>query len=180
MTGCLALRAIVSVLFDRAIAEPVYSNLYARLCSFLAGALPEFQDGTQTVNFRRILLIKCYEALVCVSEEQAVLSWRRKCLLGNVVFVGELFRRQLLTENIMHVCLSIMLDDEVAESFDALEAVCHLLRLVGGILDASSPASRRTMDDYFDMLRLSQNATNLPNRLKILMKETAELRQRGW
>ena len=70
----------------------------------------------------------------------------------------------------MHVCLSIMLDDEMSASFDVLEAVCRLLKLVGDILDASGP-SRRTMDDYFEMLLVSQNTDNLPNRLKILMKE---------
>jgi hypothetical protein len=38
--------------------------------------------------------------------------WRRQCMLANVVFMGELFRRQLLTENIMHVCLAMMLEAE--------------------------------------------------------------------
>ena len=75
----------------------------------------------------------------------------------------------------MHVCLSLMLDNEMSASFDALEAVCRLLKLVGDILDASSPASRRTMDDYFEMLRLSQNTTNLPNRLKVLVQEVRSI-----
>ena len=102
---------------------------------------PEFKDGAKTINFRRILLTKCYESLIEEPESQpshqvgkktgtAQHSWRRKCMLQNVGFIGELFRRQLLTENIMHVCVAMMLDDEVKPQPEIIEAACGLLTLV--------------------------------------------------
>jgi hypothetical protein len=51
-------------------------------------------------------------------------------MLHNVGLIGELFRRQLLTENIMHVCVAMMLDNEVTPQPDIIAAACGLLTLV--------------------------------------------------
>lgn len=51
-------------------------------------------------------------------------------MLRNVRFIGELFRRQLLTENVMHVCVAMMLDDEVKPQAEIIEAACELITLV--------------------------------------------------
>ncbi|EQC31513.1 hypothetical protein SDRG_10687 [Saprolegnia diclina VS20] len=179
------LQAVVGLLFDRAIAAPSVSEPYAALCASLSESLPEFKDGARTVNFRRVLLTKCYEALV--EEPSSPHAWRRQCMLGNVVFVGELFRRQLLTENVMHVCVAMMLDgDDSDQSTDVvpeakvLDAACRLLLLVGDLLDGSSPASRRTMDEYFDALQRLACLSTLPSDLRPLLQETLDARSGGW
>jgi hypothetical protein len=114
----------------------------------MAERTPEFKDGAKTINFRRILLTKCYESLIEEPDSQPVHvsskkngsngaaqhSWRRKCMLQNVGFVGELFRRQLLTENIMHVCVAMMLDDELKPQAEIIEAACGLLTQVRLVL----------------------------------------------
>lgn len=52
--------------------------------------------------------------------------------LGNVQFIGELFKRQILTEGIMHECIVKLLR---AADQESLEALCKLLRTVGKDLD---------------------------------------------
>ncbi|KAF1778872.1 Armadillo-type fold [Phytophthora cactorum] len=94
------LQEIIGLLFDHAIANPDLSDSYAKLCSGMSERTPEFKDGAKTINFRRILLTN--GAALVAKEVYA----------AEVGFVGELFRRQLLTENIMHVCVAMMLDDE--------------------------------------------------------------------
>ncbi|KAJ8566263.1 hypothetical protein ON010_g6864 [Phytophthora cinnamomi] len=170
--------------------EPV-----TELCTGMSERTPEFKDGAKTINFRRILLTKCYESLIEEPDSQPLHlsnkkgssngqngalqhSWRRKCMLQNVGFVGELFRRQLLTENIMHVCVAMMLDDEVKPQAEIIEAACGLLNLVGDLLDGSSPASRRTMDEYFAVLVRIQENCPLPDRVKKLIADT--VRVGGW
>lgn len=123
------------------------SDSYAQLCSGISEKTPEFKEGAKTINFRRILLTRCYEALVEEPEVQqqhvrnnkvngttgassSQHSWRRRCMLRNVRFIGELFRRQLLTENVMHVCVAMMLDDEVKPQAEIIEAACELIALV--------------------------------------------------
>ncbi|RLN86130.1 hypothetical protein BBJ28_00005164 [Nothophytophthora sp. Chile5] len=143
------LQEVIGFLFDHAIAEPLLCESYAQLCTSLSERTPEFKDGAKTINFRRILLTKCYESLIEEPDNQpphpgkqknasngqngsVQHSWRRRCMLRNVGFIGELFRRQLLTENIMHVCVAMMLDDEVKPQSEIIEAACGLLSLVRG------------------------------------------------
>ncbi|KUF88469.1 hypothetical protein AM588_10002718 [Phytophthora nicotianae] len=113
--------------------------------------------------------------------EEAIIAKRRIATLlddvkpeTNVGFVGELFRRQLLTENIMHVCVAMMLDDEVKPQAEIIEAACGLLNLVGDLLDGSSPASRRTMDEYFAVLVRIQENCQLPDRVKKLITDVRD------
>ncbi|KAG1684770.1 hypothetical protein DVH05_010551 [Phytophthora capsici] len=157
---------------------------------------PEFKDGAKTINFRRILLTKCYESLIEEPDSQPLHltnkknggnastqhSWRRKCMLQNVGFVSELFRRQLLTENIMHVCVAMMLDDEVKPHVEIIEAACRLLNLVrattsgygGRFARWMSPASRRTVDEYFAVLVRIQENCQLPDRVKKLITDNRQ------
>lgn len=174
-----------------------YSESYAQLCAGIAEKTPEFKDGAKTINFRRILLTKCYEALIeepsehpeqpqsnkqssayssASSSPGTQHSWRRRCMLHNVSLIGELFRRQLLTENVMHVCVAMMLDDDVKPDAEIIEAACQLLSLVGDLLDGSSPASRRTMDEYFEALRRLHNHAKLPSSISERITEVRAIR----
>ncbi|CAI5710679.1 unnamed protein product [Hyaloperonospora brassicae] len=185
------LQEVVGQLFDRAIANPELSDSYAKLCTGMSERTPEFKDGAKTINFRRIFLTKCYESLIEEPDSEGLHhggkksaatqhSWRRKCMLQNVGFIGELFRRQLLTENIMHVCVAMMLDDEVKPQPEIIEAACGLLTLIGDLLDGSSPASRRTMDEYFEVLVRIQENCELPERVKKLLADLKTVRACGW
>jgi len=58
------LRAVISLIFDKAVAEPTFCALYARLCVKLSKALPEFpplEGEDKPMTFRRILLNTCQE-----------------------------------------------------------------------------------------------------------------------
>ncbi|CAH0474352.1 unnamed protein product [Peronospora belbahrii] len=188
------LQEIIGQVFDHAIANPELSDSYAKLCMEMSKRTPEFKDGAKTINFRRILLTKCYESLIEEPGSQPLHlinkkmetnattqhSWRRKCMLQNVRYIGELFRRQLLTENIMHVCVAMMLDDEIHPQSEIIEAACRLLNLVGDLLDGSSPASRRTMDEYFEVLMRIQENYQLSDHVKKLITELKTVRVNGW
>ncbi|KAG7396433.1 hypothetical protein PHYBOEH_002250 [Phytophthora boehmeriae] len=197
ITCTQTLQEIIDLLFDHAIANPSLSEPYAQLCAGMSERTPEFKDGAKTINFRRILLTKCYESLIEEPDSQSSNpsklkggnngqngasqhSWRRKCMLQNVGFIGELFRRQLLTENIMHVCVAMMLDDEVKPQTEIIEAACGLLSQVGDLLDGSSPASRRTMDEYFAVLDRIHDHCQLTERVKKLIIALKTHRTGGW
>ncbi|GLE01377.1 hypothetical protein PINS_up010207 [Pythium insidiosum] len=206
ITCTATLQELIGFLFDRAIAAADHCEGFAQLFSGISERTPEFKEGAKTINFRRILLTKCYEALIEESETpvnqhvgvssrtnnstnspthtQPQLhhqqSWRRQCMLQNVCFIGELFRRQLLTENVMHVCVAMMLEDEENPQMDIIEAACRLLSLVGDLLDGSSPASRRTMDEYFDVLQRLSAHSDAPESLRELISETIIVRAGGW
>ena len=63
-------------------------------------------------------------------EESATKDYKRS--IGNIRFIGELFRLKLLTENIMHDCMFKLLKLQDNES---IECACNLLETIGQDLD---------------------------------------------
>ena len=57
----------------------------------------------------------------------------RRRSLGNIRFIGELFKLKMLTEGIMHDCLLKLLRQSNDE--DSLECLCRLMTTVGKELD---------------------------------------------
>lgn len=56
----------------------------------------------------------------------------RRRSLGNIKFIGELFKLKMLTEAIMHDCVVKLLKNHDEES---LECLCRLLSTIGKDLD---------------------------------------------
>lgn len=63
-------------------------------------------------------------------EEARDIARRRS--LGNIKFIGELFKLKMLTEAIMHDCVVKLLKNHDEES---LECLCRLLTTIGKDLD---------------------------------------------
>lgn len=70
----------------------------------------------------------------------------RRRSLGNIKFIGELFKLKMLTEAIMHDCVVKLLKNHDEES---LECLCRLLTTIGKDLDFEkakvAPPSQRMM-----------------------------------
>lgn len=162
------LRGFIDQIFDKALAETTFSELYASLVAKLNPELPELEDENgKAVNFRRTLLNKCQEefdrgalAMQAVAErekrdgekanddeeervveegeiteeqrqerenkaeakrrdkmaaEEEVIA--RKRMLGNINFVGQLYRFGVLTEGVMHSCVRQLLEEVCFLSF---------------------------------------------------------------
>ncbi|KAF6001099.1 hypothetical protein F1559_002807 [Cyanidiococcus yangmingshanensis] len=62
------LEALISEIFDKALAEPYFCGVYADLCEVLNRALPsiavENRPGASQTNFRKMLLARCQEEFV--------------------------------------------------------------------------------------------------------------------
>ena len=52
--------------------------------------------------------------------------------MGNIRFIGELYKLRILTENIMHNCIMKLLK---AKDDDSLECLCILMSTIGKDLD---------------------------------------------
>lgn len=59
------MQCVVSLIFDKAVLEPTFCPLYARLCSDLSDELPSFpsdEHGGKDITLKRVLLNNCQEA----------------------------------------------------------------------------------------------------------------------
>jgi MIF4G domain/eIF4-gamma/eIF5/eIF2-epsilon len=107
----------------------------------------------------------------------------KKRMLGNVRFIGELYKKDLLSENIIHVhCIAPLLRRSIhRHEDDVIEALCNLLSRTGKKLSESvNKEARQNMTKYFDSLdRLSKDHT-LPARTRFMLQDLAEQRKNGW
>eukprot|EP01098_Paradermamoeba_levis_P010920 TRINITY_DN4609_c0_g2_i2.p1 TRINITY_DN4609_c0_g2~~TRINITY_DN4609_c0_g2_i2.p1 ORF type:complete len:105 (-),score=28.93 TRINITY_DN4609_c0_g2_i2:50-364(-) len=99
--------------------------MYAELCRCLSDKAPSFQAGKAPQTFKRILLTNCqleFEQMELMdtklskmelsTAEKEEAEWKlRKRALGNIRFIGELYKFQMLSEKIMHECIVKLLEN---------------------------------------------------------------------
>ncbi|EDV23982.1 uncharacterized protein TRIADDRAFT_5699, partial [Trichoplax adhaerens] len=101
----------------------------------------------------------------------------RKRSLGNVKFIGELFKLGMLKENIIHQDCLVQLFHNSDE--DSLESLCGFMTSVGKLLDRPDIADR--MDQYFDRLKkLTQKKDRICARMRFMIQDVIDLRQNNW
>jgi len=171
------LSAIVDLVFERAIGETAFTEIYARLFVKCAERMPSFDEGS--VTFRKLLLNKTQLEF----EGQGV---ERKRKLGATLFVGQLWRQGLLRDQIVHGCVvdcfkAAEEDGEGTLQMDAVEAACTLLRVIGPACDESAAGAART-DAYMARLAAwAADKTKLPAaRLRFKVMDVVDARKKGW
>uniref|UniRef100_A0A3B3QLM6 Eukaryotic translation initiation factor 4 gamma 2 n=1 Tax=Paramormyrops kingsleyae TaxID=1676925 RepID=A0A3B3QLM6_9TELE len=201
----LILKGIILLIVDKALEEPKYSSLYAQLCLRLAedapnfdGPSPEIQTSQkQSTTFRRLLISKLQDEfenrtrnveiydkhdnpLTTEEEEQRAIAKIK--MLGNIKFIGELGKLDLIHESILHKCIKTLLEKkkriQLKDMGEDLECLCQIMRTVGPRLDHEKAKS--LMDQYFGRMRSLMSNKDLPARIRFLLQDTVELRENSW
>ncbi|XP_017890862.1 eukaryotic translation initiation factor 4 gamma 3-like isoform X3 [Ceratina calcarata] len=98
--------------------------------------------------------------------------------VGNIRFIGELFRQGMLTTNIMHRCMTDLLNQS---DEDNLECLCKLLTTVGRDLEAK--AGPQDMQDYFNKMQdivARRNQGKISSRIRFMLQDVIDLRANKW
>ena len=125
-------------------------------------------------------------------QEAALEDARQKAkrrMLGNIRFVGELYKQGLLQMVTMHSCIQELLGtsakwNDIREDQD-IELLCRLITTVGETLEQKSKASKdkshiAQFNSYFDrMYELSRDKT-LNSRMRFAIEEVISLRNNMW
>lgn len=99
-------------------------------------------------------------------EEKELLAKKR--MLGNITFIGELFKIHMLGERIMHDCITRLLGDIKNPNEDDIEALCRLMTSIGAQIDHAK--AQPYMDQYFARMReLIKNKT-LSSRIRFMIQ----------
>eukprot|EP01006_Ploeotia_vitrea_P010616 TRINITY_DN27541_c0_g1_i1.p1 TRINITY_DN27541_c0_g1~~TRINITY_DN27541_c0_g1_i1.p1 ORF type:complete len:951 (-),score=99.33 TRINITY_DN27541_c0_g1_i1:80-2908(-) len=190
-TAMNVLDNMIGMTFEKALAEPQWSNMYADVCKHLCDVASAASQNSEPTSggdsqpvplglFRRLLIDRCqseFEAGVEVDSDDKL----RKRRVANMKFIGELFKRSLLTEKIMHDVIQRLLLGGGAEDHmptaEEIEVLCKLWMTVGKILDR--PQAQRYIEYYFtQMTRLSK--TFPESRLRFMLLDVIELRGNKW
>ena len=188
----------ISIVFDKAIWEPGFCGMYADVCLRLSKELPEFPSGVaggKPVTFRRILLNTCQEEFegagkardelesIADPAEKAAAAKRVKVrTMGNIKLIGELYKKRMIAEKILHACVTDLLGAPSTEPPEEnVEALCNLLVTVGKELDNSPKLPKQMMEMYFARLAaLAEEDSSLDSRVRFLCRDVIELRKADW
>jgi|LauGreDrversion4_2_1035121.scaffolds.fasta_scaffold00911_11 hypothetical protein len=145
------LESIVKSIFNKAIIEPHFGEIYSKLCLCF---------GNFNIQFKRFLLNMCQNEFE-----------KRNRMTGNIVFIGQLFKTQMISEQIIHSCLDKLIDDPTGEN---IECICKLLEIAGGSM-------RENLDENFKKLKsISENKIIIDSRRRFMIKDLIELKQNNW
>ncbi|XP_061178950.1 eukaryotic translation initiation factor 4 gamma 2-like [Saccostrea echinata] len=192
------LRGIILLIFEKALDEPKYSSMYAQLCHQLCEDAPNFEQPSSNITtFRRLLLNKCQDEFENRSKATDVFDRRdspltpdeaeqyhiaKQKMLGNIKFIGELGKLEMLHEGILHKCIKQLLEKKkniaMEDMAEDLECLCYLMRTVGRRLDTNKAKS--WMDQYFARMRSFANREELPSRIRFMLQDVQELRNNNW
>ena len=132
------------------------------------------------------------------SEKAGELEFRRirikKQMLGNVKFIGQLFKKNMLKEKIMRYCIGSLLkleeidvksknpeyEDKGNMDMDEEdhEAICNMFTTIGSTID--KPSATTFMDVCFGKIRNLSQDTALPARSRFMYKDLIDLRKNSW
>lgn len=196
--NAVTLTGVISQIFDKALMEPTFCEMYANFCYHLAAELPDLSVDTEKITFRRLLLNKCQEEFergereeqeaneadgegeIKQTEEEREekrLKARRR-MLGNIRLIGELYKKRMLTERIMHECIKKLLGDYQKPDEENIEALCKLMSTIGEMID--HPKAKEHMDAYFDIMGQLSNNVKLSSRVRFMLKDAIDLRKNKW
>lgn len=104
----------------------------------------------------------------------------RKRSVGNIRFIGELYKLRMLTSPIMMRIIGTLLERGDEES---LECLCKLLTTIGKILEAQCGTQQKAMselDKYFKIMDKIVQERQTVTRVRFLMMDVIDLRQNQW
>ncbi|KAL2460930.1 Eukaryotic translation initiation factor 4G [Abeliophyllum distichum] len=194
----VTLSGVIAQIFDKALMEPTFCEMYANFCFHLAAELPDLSVDNERITFKRLLLNKCQEEFergereeeeAKKADEEGVAKQSeeereekrvraRRRMLGNIRLIGELYKKRMLTEKIMHECIKKLLGQYQAPDEEDVEALCKLMSTIGEMID--HPRAKEHMDAYFDIMAQLSNNVELSTRVKFMLKDTIDLRKNKW
>jgi translation initiation factor 4G len=202
-------------IFEKAILEPTFCEMYTELVrrlssiTSLEGGLPVFQiEEPKTgkifaYSLKRAIVIKCQAEfergrLFFSVRDTTYNNHEHKKIkqrtLGNIRFIGQLYRHRLLTRSIINKCISLLIKDVEDPIQEDVEAMCKLVAIVGQDLEnplvrsfKSSEAYEsavcqgvREMDKLISKIEMLHNNQKLETRLQFMCRELLELRLNCW
>jgi ribosomal protein L7Ae-like RNA K-turn-binding protein len=196
---------LVSQIFDKAISEPTFSELYAELARRLLASSDQSSGLSLSVRatIRRYLVIKCQvefeRSIKSVSKENSNnLEYKEKQArhkaLGNIQYVGHLYRHGLLTRKIIIESINSLLKQNKDPKPEDVEILCKLVSTVGHDIENPPISAYKGPEAYEDAVRQGklemkklmeklhewQSNLKLESRIRFICQDLLDQRANLW
>ncbi|XP_012058151.1 PREDICTED: treacle protein [Atta cephalotes] len=203
------LQGVINLVFEKAVDEPSFSVEYALLCKELAQMeVAGYEGQDSSVSFKKLIITRCQkefeknpiddvarnrklkeiddcndpekkkELQLALEEEERRIRIKS---VGNIRFIGELYRQQILTTKIMHRCIRHLLDQN---DEDNLECLCKLLTTIGKDLELKGQqANTDEMQEYFNRMQeivARKGHSKISSRIRFMLQDVIDLRANKW
>lgn len=160
-------------------SEVKFRNLIINKCQ------KEFEkDNTDELRIQRYKEIDACndndKKLELIAKYEYDESKMRKRSVGNIRFIGELYKLRMLTSPIMMRIIGTLLEKGDEES---LECLCKLLSTIGKLLEAQcaqQPKAMSELDKHFKHMDRIVHERQTNSRVRFLMMDVIDLRQKSW
>jgi hypothetical protein len=192
------LKALVKAIFEKSVNDRQNAEVYAKLCRQLS-ALRVVSACGGYVYFKNVLVEHCrQEVKICFSDHgsgssqvwfekmDAIGFWSAGCRAGSpladarkvnkmgaIVFVGHLFRAEILAIEYMKVVINKLFSIEDEDVWDCL---CSLLLIIGRDMEAKKQDLAMCLKKMQEVVDKRQLSTSARDKLKYLV----ECRRNKW
>jgi translation initiation factor 4G len=206
------LNSVIVEFFDKAWRGESFAGLFARLCATLSEEFGEWKssDG-KTTTLKRHIANQCEKVFTSghqtidtagktAAEAKELRLIQKHKMLGNIRFIGELYKEELLSRKIMTICVDDLLNGGLSKeddrdegrkdlpTDDELESLWKLLNTIGPVLYANcqkAPPGRKkktlaAIEAWFNRLVSLGKDERLPNRIRFKIQDIIELKENGW
>lgn len=188
-----ALSFLIENIFEKAWAEPKYTEMYARLCKYLKVEFNNFLfDGIsptkKNTNWFRYILLNVIEKafedsnLSNKNEDEYSRVLRRKKSHGSVRFIGELLKVRIITpkiiQDIIETLLALRKPAQVLDS-EKLEVACVMISTMGVFNEKKKLVEES--NKIFDYLaNILATKIEITPQVKFKIMDLIDERKSGW
>lgn len=192
------LKGVILLIFEKALDEPKYCSMYAQLCKRLSEEAPNFDPPDGPCTYNRLLLSKCQDEFerrrraseawdgadgaTLTPEQYEERSAAKRKMVGNLRFIGELGKLEIIHESILHRCIQQLLEKRrrrpVVDLAEDLECLCQIMKTCGKVLD--KPKAKPLMDQYFERMYQLSSSVELLARIRFMLQDVLDLRAANW
>ncbi|CAH1183097.1 unnamed protein product [Phaedon cochleariae] len=180
-----------------------YANMCKELALMQVPTNNSTPDKQEFVNFRKLLITRCQVEFEKNSIDEVTRNNKVKEIeettdpekkkdlqfdledydrrlrmksVGNIRFIGELFKQNMLTVNIMMRCLANLLENKDEES---LECLCKLLTTIGKELESNKQVN---LQPIFGPMRdiITKKEHKVSSRIRFMLQDVLDLRHSKW
>ncbi|XP_063903269.1 eukaryotic translation initiation factor 4 gamma 1-like isoform X2 [Zophobas morio] len=184
-----------------------YALMCRELALMQVPAANSTEDKKEFVQFRKLLVTRCQLEFEKQSYDETIRNDKVKEIgecsdfekkkelqfeleeydrrlrmksVGNIRFIGELFKQQMLTTNIMMRCLDNLLDNKDEES---LECLCKLLTTIGKELERGGTNKKGVdLSPIFNSMKdiVDKKFGRISSRVRFMLQDVIDLRKNKW